>query len=256
MKRSDNRNPVKPMYCKTFILRLTILAIAGLIFQSNLTAQEYSLKILGFTIGNATMDLRGDNDSIIEFTTGSQGLMDVVFPFNNSYTTAFDPASFGFRDYEKKIVQGGFEQKLHGNWDPQTKIINYGSKTMPRENECHNIFSLLARMQAQPRDSLDTHWFDMEHEGQFFRARLLWNDSTDIEIHQKIIPCDHYRLDLQVVNGDTDSEGLLEVTDYFSKYIIHPNAVRQIWVSKVFPNNIIKTSVKLYGITIEALILL
>jgi hypothetical protein len=58
------------------------------------------------------------------------------------------------------------------------------------------------------------------------------------------------------VNGDTDSEGLLEVTDYFSKYIIHPNAVRQIWVSKVFPNNIIKTSVKLYGITIEALILL
>jgi hypothetical protein len=256
MRHPDNQIPVKPIYWKTFILRITIFVLACLIFPSNLTAQAYSLKILGFTIGNAAMDIRGDNDSIIEFTTESQGLMNVIFPFNNSYTTAFDTVSFGIRDYEKKISQGGFKQKLHSSWDPQTKIINYESRTIPRENECHNIFSLLARTQAQGRDSLDTHWLDMEHEGQLYRARLLWNDSVDIEIDQEIIPCDHYRLDLQLMSEDTDSEDLLEETDYFSRYIIHPKAVRQIWISKVFPNNIIKTSVKLYGITIEALILL
>ena len=181
--------------------------------------------------------------------------MNVILPFNNSYTTVYDSASFGVQEYEKIISQGKFKQKFRGSWDPETKVINYGSKTIPMENNSHNIFSLLARMQAQPRDSLDTHWLDLEHEGQLYQARLLWNDTEDLKIDREVIPCDHYRLDLHKLNSATVGESLLEETDYFSKYIIYPDAVRQIWVSKIHPNNIIKTSVKLYGITIEALIL-
>ncbi len=259
MTRFDNQRPVKLIQGNDWILRIIIFVLTGLTFQPLLSAQKYSLKILGYTIGNVTMEIRGDDDSIIEFTTRSQGLVNTILPFNNFYTTVFDPVSFGVREYEKNIIQGKFKQKLHGQWDPQTKVMDYGSGTIPREDNCHNIFSLLARMQAQPRDSLDTYWFDMEHEGQLYQARLLWNDTVDLVIDKETIPCDHYRLDLHNnnnnMNTDTNSEGLLEATDYFSKYIIYPKAVRQIWISKINPNNIIKTSVKLYGITIEAMIL-
>ncbi len=255
MRQFNNQNPVKPIQGNALVFRIIIFVLTGLLFQPNLTAQKYSLKIFGFTIGNAAMEIRGDNDVTIEFTTSSQGLMNVILPFNNSYTTVYDSASFGVQEYEKIISQGKFKQKLQGSWDPETKVINYGSKTIPMENNSHNIFSLLARMQAQPRDSLDTHWLDLEHEGQLYQARLLWNDTEDLKIDREVIPCDHYRLDLHKLNSATVGESLPEETDYFSKYIIHPDAVRQIWVSKIHPNNIIKTSVKLYGITIEALIL-
>ena len=98
------------------------------------------------------------------------------------------------------------------------------------------------------RKYLDTKWFPYEHEGRLGRARLIWADSLNRWSGRDSVFCDHYRFDIEI----TDSTKQVKTSDYFMNNIIRPDCVREIWVSKEIPKNIIAAKVSLGPIPIIA----
>ena len=230
------------IYSKKYLL-VAIMAIQLAVIYP----QTYSLKIWGFTIGEVKMDL--SESGLIELKTKSSGVVDYIWPFENTYTTHFDTVNYSLRNYKKNIKQGDFKQKLEGHWEKSDSTFQYNDSVLKRSPNIQNIFSILARILSQDADQFDTKWFTIEHEGSLYEARLLWNEIMDLKINSKSIPCDHYRLDLRLLKEETV---LADKTDFFSQYVVHPDAVRQIWVGVDNNKRIVRTSVKLKGIKIEA----
>ena len=223
---------------------LVIILVLNL---TNIFPQEYSLKIWGFPIGEVSMD--ASQAGKVEFKTNSNGIIEFIWPFDNIYTTRYDTVNYGIREFDKRIKQGDFKQKLKGRWVSADSTFQYDDITLKRDPDIKNIFSFLIYIINQEIDQIDTKWFNIEHEGELFRVRLLWNESTELKIGSSLIPCDHYRLDIKAIDSNSS---FLEQTDFFSKYIVHPEAVRQIWIASDNNKRIIRTSVKLKGLKIEA----
>jgi hypothetical protein len=115
--------------------------------------------------------------------------------------------------------------------------------------EIQTIFTLLARVQKESVEALDTKWFPMDHDGELFSARFLWADTSTISIANSTILCDHYRLDIKAQDDVTSTP---EQSDYFMNNIVSPEVVRQIWVEKNGLRRIIQATVNIYGIKIIA----
>ena len=95
---------------------------------------------------------------------------------------------------------------------------------------------------------LDTKWFPYEHEGKLGRARLIWADSLNQWSGRDSILCDHYRFDIEI----TDTTRQVKTSDYFMNNIIRSDCVREIWVSREIPKNIIAAKVSIGSIPIIA----
>lgn len=187
-------------------------------------------------------------DSII-FTVKTTGIIHYLWPVHNIYTTSFDPQSFGLRSYAKSVSQKDFKRKLKCNYNLQTGNLEYGSRKIKYPENIHSLFTLLARIQQESADDLDTRWIKTDHEGQLFDARLLWADTVRIDYQGNDVLCDHYRLDLNALNSNPK---WISRSDYFMENVDHPDAIRQIWVQRNSPRKIIKASVKVHGFPVEA----
>lgn len=187
----------------------------------------------------------------LDFRTRTVGLLDTIWPVDNTYSTSYDTTTFVAKSYTKQIRQKKFQQNLKFVTDDNTGTINYDKTAAIRRPEnVQTIFTMLAQVGQETPEQLDTRWFPMEHEGQPYRVRLLWAGSATIKIAGKSYGCNHYRLDIEPADGQ--KENILTRSDYFSEYIVHPDAMRQLWVESDGQRRIVQATVKLFGITLEA----
>jgi len=193
----------------------------------NLFGQEYSIDILGLHATDVSQ-IKTDSGSII-FKAQNRGLFDFIWPTNNYYKTKYVPKEFTVRSWEKKIKQGNYNLSLSAKLDTNNHFVyNNGAKIKVPE-PIYNVFSLLAMIQSSDNEYLDSKWFDLEHEGTVGRARFIWADSSNIWDGSDSVMCDHYRFDILITDSATS---INKTTDYFMQYIVNPNFVREVWVSK------------------------
>ena len=225
---------------------MLIFLLANSIF---LYGQEYKITLWSFPIVAVKMNIEAPGK--IAFKTKSIGIMDYIWPHDNSYITHYDTINFGLRHFSKKIKQGSFKQKLSCDFNHDDNTLIYDDNTVHVPESVQTIFTLLARITIDSLEYIDTKWFPMDHEGCSYRGRFLWSDTVTVKAVDKDILCDHFRLDL-ILNED--NECLLEKSDYFMKNIVAENAVRQLWVEKNNNKRIIKASAKVSGLALEAII--
>ena len=225
---------------------MLIFLLANSIF---IHGQEYKITLWSFPIVAVEMNIEASGK--IAYNTESIGIMDYIWPHDNSYTTHYDTTNFGLRHFSKKIKQGNFKQKLSCDFNLDDSTLIYDGNTVLVPDSVQTIFTLLARITVDPLESIDTKWFPMDHEGCSYRGRFLWSDTVTVKAMDKDILCDYFRLDLI---PNEDNECLPEKSDYFMKNIVSENTVRQLWVEKNNNKRIIKAAAKVYGLTLEALI--
>ena len=200
----------------------------------NLYSQKYSIDILGIHAADVEQ-IKSDSGSII-FKTQNRGIFDLVWPTTNYYEAKFNLDNFVIKSWGKKIKQGDYKTSQFCLIDTNNVLIYNDKIKIKTPKITHNIFSLLAMVQSYNADNLDTKWFNLEHEGLFGKARFVWADSSKIWNGDDSVLCDHYRLDISI----TDSLNKInKETDYFMKYIVNENFVREVWVSRTNSNNII-----------------
>ncbi len=208
----------------------------------------YNLSVYGLKCGELSYTSQENNRLTIK--TNSSGLINYIFPFKNEYDVLFDSSTFIINNYSKNIKQGEFKQKLKGEWNPSTNSIEYENlSSFKRPNPCLSIFSFLFMLNQKSYKYLDTKWFDLEHEGNLFKSRVLLSESVNLTYNGKSISSHHFRFDL-IPKSNTIK--MLNRTDYFSQNITHPEAIKQIWVSKAPKKKILKASVKIGIIEIIA----
>jgi len=236
---------------RSVIIRPSTLLNIAVILLLPIQAQEYKVTMLYFPCAEVSMSFPQPDQ--IRFTTRTKGIIDYIWPVDNEYVTTFDTTTFALREYSKTVKQGTFEQTFHSQYNLEKGTLDFPSESRFRPREIQSIFTLLARAQRETVAELDTRWFTLDHEGRLFKGRFLWADSVNINALGKEIPCDHYRLDLIPLEQSAE-EPILTHSDYFMSNIIADNAVRQLWVERGAPRRIIKASVTVYGIPVEALI--
>ena len=209
-------------------------------------AQDYKITFFGLPAVDVNMAV---DENKINFSVQTVGLINLIWPTENQYAVTYNSSHFGLLNYEKKIKQGTNKYKLTAVYYPEDSTLHYEQTTLKRVPEIQTIFTLLAQVQKEPIDAIDTKWFPMDHDGQLFSARLLWADTSTITIEDSSIICNHYRLDIK---AEEDVTSLHEQSDYFMNNIVAPEAVRQLWVEKSGRRRIIQASVKIYGINIVA----
>lgn len=223
--------------------------MCGILASSALGQDHYQINIFGFPCVDVTMDT--DSPGTIDFTTRTVGLVDIIWPVDNTYSTKYDPATFVVVDYERKIKQGSHKQTVSFTRQMETNLLEYGNdEAVERPADVQTVFTMLARVVYQEKDLFDTRWFPLEHEGRQYNTRLLWAGEVDEPIGGRDITCDFYRLDMVPV--EKADVAIIDGSDYFSEHIIHPDAVRQIWVTDGDRKKIVKAAVKIYGISVVA----
>ena len=81
-------------------------------------------------------------------------------------------------------------------------------------------------------------------------ARFLWSDSSMVWTGKDSIMCDHYRMDINILDSTFSIKGN---KDYFMKNIIDENYIRELWVKRKENREIIKARVKNNWITLIAI---
>lgn len=190
-------------------------------------AQDYDITIWGFPIGTAEMQLDANDE--ITFKIKSHEFIDFVFPINLEYYSKFDKKSYIVIENKKTTAFGTEEQKYNAVLKKGNILVYDEKDSISLEPNTLSLLSLLVKIMNSPIDSIDTKWFNLENEGILYETRLLWNDTTTISINNKDILCDHYRLDLKMLD---DNDKIFEKTDYFNELFFDINSIRQIWVEK------------------------
>ena len=185
----------------------------------------------------------------LSFHTETLGMFHYIWPVDNHYFTQYDSISFGIRQYTKTIHQGSYKGELNCTFEPNGSQLNYNRQSVDVVDSVQNIFTLLARVSYQSVEYLDTKWYPMNHEGASYRARFVWAGNETVDINDVDIVCDHYRLDIEEIDGPS-----IQVTpdDYFTDHVASTDALRQIWVEQSGKRRIIKASVSIYGMTVTA----
>ena len=215
------------------------------VFCIALFAQEYSISIFGFHA--ADVSISRDSTSS-EFQTNSRGIFDLIWPINNNYKTVFDENNYSIKVWEKTIKQGSNKVKVSGSVTSDGYMKYKDEDRIKIDNETQTVFTILEMAMMMDRKYLDTKWFPYEHEGRLGKARLIWADSLNQWSGRDSVLCDHYRFDIEI----TDSTKLVKTSDYFMNNIIRSDCIREIWVSREIPKNIIAAKVHLGPIPVIA----
>ena len=210
-------------------------------------SQEYSISIFGFHAADVT--LNRDSTST-EFEAKNRGIFDLIWPTSNNYKTVFDKNNYSIKKWEKVIKQGSYKVKISGSITSDSYMKYEEGKVIKIESGTKTIFTFLEMAVMMNKDYLDTRWFPYEHEGSLGRARLIWADSLNQWSGKDSIFCDHYRFDIEI----TDSTKQVKNSDYFMNNIIRSDCVREIWVSRKSPKNIIAAKISLGPIPVLAMI--
>ena len=204
-----------------------------------LNSQNYQL----FCYGLHTTDIKQtiDNSKKITFEIKNRGLIDIIWPANNTYSTIFDSTSFFVKSWKKNIKQGIDKTSLNAKLDSSEYLIYNNNNKIKTKKYFKNIFSLLAMAQTLPPESIDTKWFPFEHQGSIGKSRFLWSDSNKVWNGKDSILCDHYRLDITI----TDSTQIIKSkNDYFMDNICKPGIIKELWIRRKPEKRIIKASAK------------
>ena len=72
--------------------------------------------------------------------------------------------------------------------------------------------------QFLPFEILDTKWYSYEHQGNIGKTRLLWSDSLMVLEGKDSVMCDHYRLDIKIIDS---TSAIRESEDYFMTNLLN-----------------------------------
>mgnify|MGYP001302036933 CR=1 FL=1 len=210
-------------------------------------SQEYKLTCFGIHIG----DIKQKNyqNGKIEYDIKSRGITDLIWPTNNNYYTSFDTVTFSLESWGKNIKQGLYKSSLDAKVNSVDDVLEYGKESIQTVKPIYTIFTMLAMVQTLPYDILDTKWFPYEHQGKIGEARFLWSDSSMIWAGKDSIMCDHYRMDINILDSTFSIKGK---EDYFMKNIVDEKYIKELWVKRKENKEIIKASVKNNWITLVA----
>ena len=201
-------------------------------------SQEYSVEILGISVAEIKQTL--NSDSVI-YRIETDGLIDLFYPLENTYYSIFDPKDYGIIEFSKEIDERDLKTKRSAIKDSLNFFKYSSSETVKLNENTKTIFTLLSMIQNLSFLEVDTRWFDFEHETQAGRARFLWADSSNVWNGIDSIICDHYRLDIEIMeSGDQN----FKEPDVFMKNIIKEEVTREFWVSKEEPKRIIQSVIK------------
>ncbi|MBI88791.1 MAG: hypothetical protein CMG60_01780 [Candidatus Marinimicrobia bacterium] len=202
-----------------------------LLFSLNLFAQEYSISLWGIHIADVSIKNKDDE---IRFSAQSRGIVDFLWPTNNTYSARYDSEDYSLKSWEKTIYQGNNRSSLSGKIDSNGHII-YDDKKINTQTPTHNVFTMLAMASEKEKDELDTKWFEFEHEGNTGKARFLWSETSNVLRGKDSVLCDHFRFDI-IINDTTHN---VKNSDYFMNNIISPTGVRELWISTSEPRQIV-----------------
>ena len=190
-------------------------------------AQDYDIRIWGLPIGSAEM--QQDANDEITFNLKSKEFIDYIFPVDLEYYSKFDKKSYTVIENKKSTELGTEEQQYEAVLKKGNILVYNDKDSISLDSNTLSLLSLLVKIMNSPVDSIDTKWFNLENEGILYETRLLWNDTTTISINNEDILCDHYRLDLKMLDSDNK---IFDKTDYFNELFFDINSIRQIWVEK------------------------
>ena len=210
-------------------------------------SQNYKISCFGIHIGAVSQKIL-DNGKI-EYEMESRGLADIIWPTNNSYYTFFDTETFVLKSWGKNIEQGLNKFSLNADIDSVDNILHYGKKSIQIKNSIFTIFTVLAMIQNQSYEKIDTRWFPFEHQGKLGETRLLWSDSLMLWSGTDSVMCDHYRMDINI-NDSTLSLDFQK--DYFMNNIHNENYIREFWVKRGKEKEIVQASFKNEWLTLIA----
>ena len=212
---------------------------------SEIFGQQYAISVFGFHA--ADVNLIRDSISI-EFQAQNRGLFDLIWPTNNKYKTSFNQKNLSLQKWEKTIKQGSYKTSLSGIVRSGGYVTYKIEHKIKISEDTHTIFTLLELVSTYEKEQIDTRWFDYEHEGSLGRARFIWADSSKKWNGVDSLLCDHYRFDIDII----DSTRHIKTNDYFMNNIIRTGAIRELWVSRSKPKNIILAKVNLAPIPVLA----
>ncbi len=198
-----------------------------LVLTNTLIGQEYNVSVWGVPIGTAK--IRQDTDAEITFNLKSNKFIDYIFPIDLEYYSKFDKNNYTVLENKKTTKQGTEKQNYEAVLKKGNILVYNEKDSISLDSNTHSLLSLLVKIMNSPVDSIDTKWFNLENEGILYETRLLWNDTTTISIKNENVLCNHYRLDLKILD---DSIKIYEKTDNFNDLFFDINSIRQIWVEK------------------------
>ena len=176
--------------------------------------QEYSVEILGISVAEIKQTLK--TDSVI-YRIKTDGLVDLFYPLENTYYSIFDPKDYGIIKFSKEIDEKDLKTKRSAIKDSLNFFKYSSSETVKLNTDTKTIFTLLSMVQNLSYFEVDTRWFDFEHETQTGRARFLWADTSNVWNGIDSIICDHYRLDIEIMENGGQN---FKETDIFMKNIV------------------------------------
>ena len=210
-------------------------------------SQNYKISCFGIHIGDISQKIL--NNGKIEYEMESRGLAKIIWPTNNSYYTFFDTETFALKSWGKDIKQGLNEFSLNADIDSIDNILHYEKESIQLNNAIFTIFSVLAMMQNQSYEKIDTKWFPFEHQGKLGETRLLWSDSLMLWSGTDSVMCDHYRMDINIIDSTLSLDSQ---EDYFMDNIHKENYIREFWVKRGKEKKIIQASFKNEWLTLIA----
>ena len=225
-------------------MKLILFFIISVCFPKS---QEYRLSCFGIHIADIKQSIYEDSE--IEYEVQSRGITDLIWPTNNNYYTSFDIETFSLKSWGKNVKQGLYRSSLDATVDSIDNVLKYGKESIQTIEPIYTIFTMLAMVQTLPYDTLDTKWFPFEHQGKIGEARFLWSDSSMVWSGKDSTMCDHYRMDINILDSTLSIGGK---KDYFMKNIIDENYIKELWISRKKKKEIMKARVKNNWVTFIA----
>ncbi len=216
------------------------------LFSALAFGQVYSANVYGFSLADIQLETKS---GFLKLNYKTNGIIDFIWPTNNTYITKYDTTHYGLISFQKNIKQGTFTQKPL--FELNDGLLKHKKEFRPRLDSTQTLFTMLAMIMNRPYELLDTQWFEVDHEGKSMLGRFLWSGTEEIKIGTKNIICNHFRLDLK---GIDETGGFLTDTDRLMKYVSNPDGVRQIWVEQNGNHRIIRVEMNANGFPFEILI--
>ena len=225
-------------------MKFLYLFIISVCFSNS---QEYKLTCFGIHVADIKQKIYEAGE--IKYEIQSRGITDLIWPTNNNYYASFDTLTFSLKSWNKSVKQGLYKSSLDAELDSVNDVLNYGKESIQTSEPIYTIFTMLAMVQALPYDILDTRWFPYEHQGKMGEARFLWSDSSMVWSGKDSIMCDHYRMDISILDSTFSIKG---EKDYFMRNIVNKNYVKELWVRRQKKRKIMKARVKNNWVTFIA----
>ena len=223
------------------ILSAVILVI------NTIYSQSYEVSCFGLHVAQIKQKIY--KAGRIDWEVQSRGIIDLIWPLKNNYTTFYNTETFELKSLEKNIKQDLNKYTLKAKMDSTNNYLAYDVQQIKNEGPFHTFFTMIAMVQSSPIESIDTKWFPYEYEGKTGRSRFLWADSLKIWGGKDSIMCDHYRMDINI----TDSTYVVNNTkDYFMEHINDSKHIKEVWIKRGKNKTIVQAGVKNDWITLLA----